>query len=670
MLSLIEKILFIAAVVLSLYLSWKSFSTLIKVIYRGQSKLHLDNLSSRIVQALSVLIIQKTVLKTRPVISFLHSLIAWSFLLYFLVNLGDVLMGYIQNFHFLGTGIVGNIYRLFVDIFSVLALISMSFFLIRRFIFGTERLKIRDNVLLNEKAKSGMRKDSLIVGFFILLHIGFRFIGESFTLCLIGTDLWQPLASGLSNLWLPLPESAVVFMQHLSWWLAIGLILAFIPYFPSSKHIHLMMGPLNFLTRPKRKAPAVLEPIDFENDEIEQFGVAMLEHLDKNQILDAYACIMCNRCQDVCPAYTTGKELSPSALEINKRYFINENRQKLAAGKESEFCLLDYALSRSALWACTSCAACVEVCPVGNEPMFDILNIRRDRVLMESEFPKELQTAFNGMERNQNPWNINEDRLQWAKEDDGITVKTVEENPDYEILYWVGCAGAFDQKGQKTAQSFAKILNKANINFAVLGDRENCTGDSARRAGNEYLFAMMAEATVETLNKLKVKKIVTTCPHCLHTLKNEYPQFGGNYEVIHYTEYIYELIKQNKLSIKKENQIKVTFHDPCYLGRQNNIYNAPREDLKSFGFKNIEMDRNRNNSFCCGAGGGQMWKEEENGNEVIRQNRFKEAQATGAEIIATACPFCMTMMSDASNELESDLQAKDIAELIADRLID
>ena len=669
MLSTYEQIAFLIILAVSLYLSWRSFSTMYKVIHRGAGSFHFDNLPSRILEALSVFVTQKTVLKKRPFVSFLHAWVAWAFILYFLVNLGDVLWAYIEDFHFMGQGVIGNYYRLFVDIFSVLAMIGVLFLLIRRFIYGSKRLKIRENVKLLNSAKQGIPRDSLIVGLFILFHVGFRFLSESFAISLEGVDPYQPFATWTAGLWsgIESPETLII-LRHISWWLALGLILAFIPYFPSSKHAHLFMGPINFLTRPHRNAYGTLEALDFENDEIEQFGVSKLEELDKTGILDAYACIMCNRCQDVCPAYITGKELSPSALEVNKRYFINNNKKNLAAGQESQDGFLDFALSESALWACTSCAACVEVCPVGNEPMFDILNIRRDRVLMESQFPKELQGAFNGMERNQNPWNMNEDRMAWAKEDQSITVKTVDENPDFDILYWVGCAGAFDQKGQKIAQSFAKILNKAQINFSVLGNKESCTGDSARRAGNEYLFAMMAEANVETLNNAKVKKIVTTCPHCLHTLKNEYPQFGGNYEVIHHTQFIEELIDKGKLSLNNENSTKITYHDPCYLGRHNKVYDAPRVDLKKAGYELVEMERHGNNSFCCGAGGAQMWKEEEAGTERVRQNRLKEARETGADTVCTSCPFCLTMLRDASNELEADIKVNDLAEIIAARL--
>ncbi len=668
MLSFPEKIIFLFLLVSSIFLSFYSFRTMMRIIKRGQGKLYFDQPVKRVTNALIVLFSQKTVFRDRFWLSLLHSFIAWAFILYFLVNIIDIVNGFTQGTPLPGAGIVADIYRLFVDVFSVLAMAGVIVFLIRRFVFNSQRLKITENVLLVDDAKSGMRRDSLIVGLFILCHVGFRFLGESFLLASSGADPSQPFATIISQLWISMDPQMIIWLHHLSWWLAIGLILAFIPYFPLSKHAHLFMGPINYLTRPERPAPATMDRLDFEAEDAEQFGVAKLEDLDQTQILDAYACIMCNRCQDVCPAYITGKELSPSALEINKRYYINKNRKSLSSGEESKQTLLEYGLSEPAVWACTSCAACVDICPVGNEPMFDILNIRRDRVLMESKFPTQLQTAFNGMERNSNPWNLNKDRLEWAKEDPELNVPTTDENPDYDILYWVGCAGAFDQKGQNVARCFAKILNNAGVNFAVLGNKEKCTGDSARRTGNEYLFAMMADENVTNLNQLRTKKIVTTCPHCLHTLKNEYPQFGGEYEVIHHSEFISDLIANNKIRFKGNNNSKITFHDPCYLGRQNNIYDAPRAVLDQVNTNYQEMSRNRERSFCCGAGGGNMWKEEEEGKEAVRRERFKEAIDCGAETIGTGCPFCLTMLRDAGNELESKVQVKDIAELVADQL--
>ncbi len=668
MLSMPEKVIFVIVALVSLGLAYRSFNIMAKVINRGQGKLHFKPLIPRLGKALSVLFSQKTVLNNRPLLSFFHALIAWAFILYFLVNLGDILTGFIAGFHFLGQGVVGNIYRLFVDVFSVLAVGAMVIFMVRRFVTGSPRLTFTDKVLLHPGAASKIRNDSLIVGLFIILHVGFRFLGESFTIASRGSDAWQPLASAVSLVWGGLDAASIDLMIHVSWWMALGLIFAFMPYFPYSKHAHLFMGPVNYMTRPQRSAPGTMERLDFEAEDAEQFGVARMEHLDKTNILDAYACIMCNRCQDVCPAYVTGKELSPAALEVNKRIFLNENGAKLAAGEEVGGSLAEYAISDSAIWACTSCAACVEICPVGNEPMYDILNIRRDKVLMESDFPKQLQGAFNGMERNQNPWNINEDRLKWVKDDPEISVKTVDENPDFDVLYWVGCAGAFEQKGQRIARAFTKILNKANVNFAVLGNKESCTGDSARRSGNEYLFTMMAEGNAETLNEVKPKRIVATCPHCLHTLKNEYSQFGVNLEVVHHSEFINELIESGALQLNEENGSKVTFHDPCYLGRHNNVYDAPRAGLQKSGSTLSEMPRNRNRSFCCGAGGAQMWKEEEEGNDAVRRNRFREAEKTGAEVLGTGCPFCMIMLTDAGTELESKVAVRDIAEIVADKI--
>ncbi len=665
-----EKILFILLLGISVIFSYRSFSRMIRIIGRGNGRLCFNAFWRRLGTAIIVLFSQRTVFTERLAISILHAVIAWAFILYFLVNIGDVLEAFLSDFHFLGTGLIGNLYRIFVDVFSLLAVLSMLIFIIRRFIFGSAKLQIGKQVLLMEEAREGIKRDSMIVGLFIILHVGFRLLGASFSLSLEGPDIWQPVASGIALWWSGMAAELAELAWHISWWLAIGLILAFIPYFPMSKHAHLFMGPFNYLSKPTRNAPGTLERMDFEAEDAEQFGVAKLEHLDCSLLVDAYACIMCNRCQDVCPAYLTGKELSPSALEINKRYYINTNTALLASGNDSPHALLEYALSESALWACTSCAACVEICPVGNEPMYDILNIRRDRVLMEAKFPAQLENAFNGMERNGNPWNMNKDRLEWIKEDPDLKVQTTEENPDYEILYWVGCAGAFDQKGQKIARAFTKILNHAGINFAVLGNAETCTGDSARRTGNEYLFSIMAEKNVATLNAAGAKKIVTTCPHCLHTMKNEYPQFGGKYELMHHTQLIASLLKAGKIITNAIKNQKVVFHDPCYLGRHNDIFDSPRHALQSSGLTLLEMERKRNRSFCCGAGGGNMWKEEEEGREAVRRDRFREAEATKPDILGTACPFCLTMLRDAGNELESSLGVQDIAEIIAARLKD
>jgi len=322
----------------------------------------------------------------------------------------------------------------------------------------------------------------------------------------------------------------------------------------------------------------------------------------------------------------------------------------------------------------------VDICPVNNEPMRDILDIRRSLVLMENAFPKQLETAFRGMERTVNPWNISPaERMKWAE---GLKVPTVDQNPQPDILWWVGCAPATDARAQKTAQAFAKILNAAGVNFAVLGQREQCTGDSARRAGNEYLFNELATTNVAMLNEVKPKRIVTTCPHCLHTLKNEYPAFGGNYQVIHHTQLINELIGAGKVALSVisdrssvtsdqssvHRPSSVTFHDPCYLGRHNKVFADPREVLKAADLNLTEMSRHAAKSFCCGAGGAQMWKEEEHGTQNVNKARFAEAKATRAGTLAVGCPFCLTMMNDAAKADGGNVQVKDVAEIVAERL--
>lgn len=668
MLTPIEKVVFIFAAVVSLGLAWRTFRLAAGVIWRGEGRLHVDELPWRLWRAIDVTLTQRTVFRARWGTSLVHAFIAWGFLYYFLVNGGDVLEGFF-DFTFLGHGIIGDVYRLLGDILSVLVIAGMIYFLVRRFVVKTPVLTFRENVKLHENVLPGLRRDSLIVGTFILVHVGMRFLGESFEVARHGGDNWQPFATLVSNLWGGLSEDGLDVGQHLTWWLALGSILAFIPYFPYTKHMHLFMGSLNYFSRPDRRSLGELPALDFEDEKREQFGAARLEHLSQTQIVDAFACIMCNRCQDACPAYVTGKELSPSALEINKRYEIRGNMSLLASGAESPRPLLDFAITPSAVWACTACGACVQICPVGNEPMFDIMDIRRDQVLVQGEFPAELQGAFKGMENAGNPWQVRESRMKWAE---GLDVPTVEDTDEYEILYWVGCAGSFEPRAQKIARSLVGVLRAAGVKFAVLGELERCTGDTARRAGNEALFYEMALANIETLNEIKPPRILVTCPHCYHTLAKEYPQFGGNYEVIHHTAFINELIQAGRLKPHTNGRSStITFHDPCYLGRHNDIFDAPRDVIReTTGAAVSEMERTRSGSFCCGAGGAQFWKEEEHGSARVNLTRYAEAKATGADTLAVGCPFCMRMFEDASQDesIQGGPAVKDVAEIVAERL--
>ncbi len=670
MLTWVEKILFIAAVAASLYYGYKGFKKVFDVIRRGSGEPYsTKDVLSQFATSAFEWITMKPIWQTRSTADVFHAMIAWGFIFYFLVNFGDALQG-LFPITFMGEGTIGDIYRFLADIFTMSVLIGMVYFLLRRFVFNSPALKYRDNVKLMPKVEQGgIDRDSLIVGLFILCHVGFRLLGESFLIAQHGGDPAQPFGNALSTLWSDVSPQGLEFGAHLGWWVALGLILAFIPYFPYTKHFHLIMSAFNFYTKPERTSMGTLDPIDFEDESIEQFGVAKLVDLPWTHLVDAYSCIMCNRCQDVCPAYTTGKELSPSALEVNKRYYVNENLTPLAAGAEDQFDLIDYAISESAVWACTACAACINICPVGNEPMFDILYMRRNQVLMEDNFPSELKTAYRGMERNGNPWNLSRrERLAWAGD---VPIPTVEDNPDYEILWWVGCAPAYDPRAQETARAFAKVLNAAGVNYAILGEIEQCTGDSARRSGNEALFYEMAVGNIEVLNEFEANKrrIVTTCPHCLQTIGKEYYQYGGDYEVIHHTQLLSELTAAKKLSVTANGGVDtITFHDPCFLGRQNGIVEEPRELLRNMKLATVEMPRHGEHSFCCGAGGAQMWKEEEPGDEAVNEARYEEAAATGASTIAVGCPFCLTMMTDAAKGADDGVQVKDIVEIMADNL--
>jgi len=668
MLTLIEKILFALAVAASLYYTWRGAQRIIQNIASGQGKVTWTLTQKRFGELLLKVGLFQPVFRFRLGTSILHALIGWGFLSFLLINLADLIYAY-TGFKLLEhLGLFGDAYRLLADFANVAIIVGILAMVARRFILRPSNLSTRSTTLLHPKARFGILRDSAIVAGFIFIHNAGRFIGESFSVALSGSaDRWQPTISAVARLWSGVDPQVLVAGEHVAFWLSIGAVVAFLPYFPHSKHIHLFFAPLNFALKPERKSIGQLSYINLDDQSIEQFGAAKMKDLGWEQIMDSYACIQCFRCQEVCPAYNTGKLLSPAALEINKRYHLNDG-----GGTDVELKTL---IPDEAVWACTSCGACVDICPVGNEPMRDILDIRRNLSMMESNFPKQLETAFKGMERNMNPWNVSQaDRMKWA---DGLSVPTIEQNSEPDILWWVGCAPATDARAQKTAQAFAKILNAAGVNYAVLGRNEACTGDSARRAGREDIFFGLATQNVEILNEVKPKRIVTTCPHCLHTLKNEYPAFGGNYEVIHHTQFINELVGAGKIQLSVSSdistslsagQLSVTFHDPCYLGRHNKITDAPRTTLQSVGALTIEMPRHGAKSFCCGAGGAQMWKEEEAGSGRVNEARFAEAKATGANTVAVGCPFCLTMMTDASKADGGTIQVKDVAEIVAERL--
>lgn len=663
MLTLVEKILFLLLALGSLYYGGTKFYAVYRAIARGKPETRLDNLGARIRRALWIVLTQQSVFKARPLVSFLHALIFYGFVFYFLVNLVDVLEGF---FGIHARGGAWNLFNLLADLLSACVLTGIFGMLIRRLLVRPKDFEFPANVPLQPEVRAGIFRDSTVVAGFIVFHVGCRMLFKATQLGIEGVDSFQPVSSLFAAAFGGFTTGRFDGLNHFFWWGALGSILLFIPYFPRSKHIHLFLAPINLAL--KKDRPGALQPMDFEKEEV--FGAARLEDFSWPRLLDSYSCIMCNRCQDVCPAAQTGKALSPAAILINERYELNKILPAFAGGQESPRPLLDFALNEEAAWACTTCNACIEICPVGNEQMLHIIDVRRERVLTAAEFPKGLQNAFNHMERAGNPWGMAADeRLAWAK-DLPFPVPTLAQKSDPEVLYWVGCAVAFDPRAQKIARSLAAIFNAAGLDWAVLGKDEKCTGDTARRTGNEYLFAQMAEENIAALNAIQPKTIVTTCPHCFHTIANEYPQFGGNFTVKHHTEFIDELIRAGKLRLTAGGDGSVTYHDPCYLGRHNGIFDQPRALIQSTGATLTEPSRNRKDSFCCGAGGGQFWKEEEKGTERVSTNRYRELKKTGAKTVATGCPFCMRMITEeaAKEEPETAMVILDVAEIVANRL--
>ncbi len=638
------------------------------IIRKGEPKDRFDQIGTRVLKTLKIVFGQTRILNPRFWDGGIaHAFIFWGFVV-LLINSTNVLLGGLfHGFHFPFLGPQSQaltVYNYIRDIFELIVTVMVLYAFFRRLVIKPKRLSNHwDGYVILTFILLIMLSDFFMNGAERVMHPA-HLDNASLMHHLMGNLF---IAQGMQ--W----ETAHI-IYNVGWWVHAVVVLVFLNILPISKHFHVITAPFNVFFQ--RLDSGYLPALDIEN--AEHYGASKLHHFAWKDILDVYSCTECGRCQSVCPAFNTGKLLSPKKINEHMRDYINDNindlvnlsREELEEKELKGDPLIGSVIPKEMLWACTTCRACEEACPLTIEFIDRIVEMRRSLVLEESDFPKELQTAFNGMERNGNPWNINEDRLKWAKDDESIQVKTVDENPDFDILYWVGCAGAFDEQGQKIARSFTKILNKANVNFAVLGNKEQCTGDSARRAGNEYLFSMLAESNVETLNNAGVKKIVTTCPHCFNTLKNEYPQFGGNYEVIHHSQFIDQLLKEGKIQLKEAEKVRTTFHDPCYLGRHNHEYEAPRDVLIHVqGIELTEMKNNRQHSFCCGAGGAQMWKEEEQGNEAVRRARMQQAMDVQAEQVATACPFCLTMLKDANTEMEGSVEVKDLAEIVAERLI-
>jgi Fe-S oxidoreductase len=473
---------------------------------------------------------------------------------------------------------------------------------------------------------------------------------------------WSPVSDALSGLF---GDSTVTeALERILVWTHLLLILSFLVYLPYSKHLHIATaGPNVFFGR--TRARGRLEPLRFEGPDDElRFGAGTVSELTWKGILDTMSCTECGRCQDVCPAYQTGKELSPKLLIMNLRdHVFAEGPKVLADGGYEAPQLVPNAVTDDVVWDCVTCGACVRECPVAIEHVDHIVDLRRHLVMVESRFPAEADPMLRDVERSSNPWGkAQAERAAWAE---GLEVRVLQAgDPPPEILYWVGCAASYDERARASAVATVKLLRKAGIDVAILGPRESCTGDPARRMGNEYTFQALAEQNVATLGESGVTKIVASCPHCFNTLANEYPDFGGRYEVVHHSELLSQLVRDGRLAPAK-GDAEITYHDSCYLARHNDVLAAPREIVSRIG-KPLEMARSGRRTFCCGAGGAHMWMEERG--SAINEERVREAAATGAETLAVACPFCTVMLDDGMRTTGTEMRVADVATLLAESL--
>jgi Fe-S oxidoreductase len=485
---------------------------------------------------------------------------------------------------------------------------------------------------------------------------------------------WSPLSHALSHVFSG--GGATKVLERVFVWVHVLAILTFLAYLPYSKHLHIVTAALNVWFG-RTRARGRLEPLRFDDEGVDEedmrFGAGTSADLTWKQVLDTFSCTECGRCQDACPAFATGKALSPKLLIMGLRDQVFADGAARAgagggpdggpaegSGSFEPGPLVPGAVTDEVVWDCVTCGACVEACPVSIEHIDHIVDLRRHLVMVESSFPAEAEPMLRDVERASNPWgNPQSERADWAAQ---LGVRVLEPgDPAPEVLYWVGCASSFDERARTTAESTAKLLQAAGVDFAILGARESCTGDPARRMGNEYVFRAFAEHNVETLNDAGVTKIVANCPHCFNTLANEYPDFGGRYEVVHHSELLAQLVCEGRLKPGPAGEQAITYHDSCYLARHNDVRASPRELVAAVGTP-VEMERSGKRTFCCGAGGAHMWMEERG--SAINENRVREAAATGAGTLAVACPFCTVMLDDGVQSTGDELRVVDVATLL------
>jgi Fe-S oxidoreductase len=633
---------------------------LYRLLRLGRDEARVDHPWRRLRDEIVVYLGQRKLLK-RPyyVRGIGHALIFWGFLV---ITWGsaDLLLRGILGWQMPFTETTA--YAWMLDFFAVAVLVSVVVAMFRRAVLRPPRMhRMPEGYVI-----------LALIGFLMLTLLVFESAAEAATRDQLGGDMFRvmpPVAAVVARL-IPTAAGPAIFAG--AWWAHIVTILAFAVYLPRTKHLHIVTTLPNVYFRSSRPRGALQMIDDIENKET--FGAANIRDFSWKQLLDGYTCTECGRCSDNCPALATGKTLDPQKIVLDIRDQLLREGPKLLADAKAETTPPAHWVETKPdeLWACTTCAACVEACPVTIEHIDKIVDMRRSLTLMEGAAPAEAQRAMTNIERAGNPWGeARESRGDWAQ---GLDIPTFAEKPDAEYLYFVGCAASYDRRNQRVARALATILKSAGVSFAILGAAETCNGDPARRMGNEYLFQLQAQQNIETLNAAAVKKVITSCPHCFNTIANEYPQLGGNYEVVHALPLVKKLLDEKRITMSDGAASEiVAYHDPCYLGRHNGIYDAPRDVLDAVpGVTRAEIaPHNRERGFCCGAGGGRMWMEEKMGQRV-NHRRIDQLLATksGATKVASGCPYCLIMLEEGvgAKGVQESIKPVDVLELVAARL--
>jgi Fe-S oxidoreductase len=640
---------------------------LFRLMRLGKQENRFDRIGERIQAVLVELLPQWCTLKTvtrsdRAGLG--HALFFWCFCLFFMSYI--IFIGLAGGFGLsplIERTLFETIYFSILDIAAALVTLTLIVAVVRRYVIRPERLEPTA-----EAAIILMMVFSLMV-----LHV----FGVAFDHAARGVHAaWPPLGAALAGLLsrTGLSQGALEAGYRAVWWLHYLVILSFMVYIPRAKHLHILASPVNAFFKPL--GPKVtLEPVPLE--ESESFGASKIQDFTWKDLLDLYACAVCGRCHVNCPAHLTGKSLSPRDVIHNLKEHLLEAGPGLLAGKAEASSegqaevqgktMIGDVVTEEEIWACTTCGACQEVCPVNIEHIRKIIELRRNLVLTQSKMPESAQIMLRNMQSRGHPWSgVQSLRLRgdWTS---GLDINLLAEGDHAHTLFWVGCTGALVERNVKATLSMTRVLKAAGVEYGVLGEAETCCGDPARRAGNDFQFQLMAEQNIELFKSHDIREIVTSCPHCYNTLKHEYPKYGGEFKVIHYTQLIADLIGQGKLTLSNGVNGKITYHDPCYLGRYNSVYQEPRRVLQAIPKMRLEeMERSRDTGFCCGGGGGLMWIEEQPGTTKISHMRIEDVIKTGAETVVTACPYCLQMFEDAIDHknLKDSLKARDLVELV------